>query len=1020
MSLSDIESDLTEISSEDEYVPKKQTPRKKKTKPEYRLTNTLAPPRNTSYPASALYNQMKNGMIDLEPEYQRGVVWPDSKQSYLIDSLFRNYYIPPVIFAVTRTSDGIETRVCIDGKQRLTSILRFMEGKIPLYYGARPFTNYFLLTDKDSHNGDKLWFKQPSGPRKPILPRQYMMQFENKQIPCVEYDTLSDDQEREIFQRVQLGVALTAAERMQALIGPYPELARDVQRKISGEDGFGKYLEWSDGRGRDFQCIASMIYLIDSKPTVKFPSSPILDRWLHDTKNLDESLRKGVMETFDIFLILAKDTKYNAPFQGLKVSPVEFTMSAVLIHRCKLTHTMAQLSTAIKRMRANVRGQHEDIRSNTRVSNTMITFIKNEMKKQKEKADDDISAVEFLKKRKKLKRKRDEITDESKTAKSSKPSSDKSKLPASKGVDTQVAKRSQPLGKSASTTAVPTSSRSRVGSGVTVQSVVAKKEKTSPPKPTPSSSTLPSKKLPVRAQASSSSQASSSRLPLQREKDGSAPKKRARPSSPGGDISQPPSVPNSRPPSVPPLTIKTEPLSKTSLNSAPKVDRLAAIRKAKEDQRQRRQSSISQPPTPITPSQPTLSFVQQPQPQPISQPPLPQPLPSVPHSESPAPSAQPGTGAITLPDGQQVSEQQIKTIVALYSQSHSPPASGTPHNTAAATTDPRLRKIPPDHLTPSISRKPSPKPDEKMDIDPPAPATMPIPTEPSSAIAPSQQDSTTPPVQSDAEQPMTTETQVSANTSGNNVPSAPEPTPMENVQPTVLPSDTDTQLSSNPLSFLRQSSAVSAHISSIQQSTNDGVSFPAAAQPGPVVTRPSTPVQLRSLAGGDTLEQAAPNEARSSPIQAKQEHFSPHAPLSCLPPTTPVLPQRPNISPPTAPRSDIASTLAIPAHTGHPVKRESPIVERYPPPWSPSRNRQRLDSGGLDEYRRCEPSDSPTRDYPEFGGDYRGRGRSGGRWDGRDRDRGYRGQRGSRSPQRYRGRGSSPRRGYGYHPTHPR
>jgi hypothetical protein len=37
MSLSDIESDLTEISSEDEYVPKKQTPRKKKTKPEYRV-----------------------------------------------------------------------------------------------------------------------------------------------------------------------------------------------------------------------------------------------------------------------------------------------------------------------------------------------------------------------------------------------------------------------------------------------------------------------------------------------------------------------------------------------------------------------------------------------------------------------------------------------------------------------------------------------------------------------------------------------------------------------------------------------------------------------------------------------------------------------------------------------------------------------------------------------------------------------------------------------------------------------
>ena len=126
---------------------------------------------------------------------------------------------------------------------------------------------------------------------------------------------------------------------MQALTGPFPELARDIQHKISGENGFGKHLEWSDGRGRDFQCIASMIYLVASKPKVKFPSSPILDKWLHDAKQLDNTLKQSIVETFDIFLVLAKDPKYNEPFQSLKVSPVEFTMAAVLIHRLKLTHS---------------------------------------------------------------------------------------------------------------------------------------------------------------------------------------------------------------------------------------------------------------------------------------------------------------------------------------------------------------------------------------------------------------------------------------------------------------------------------------------------------------------------------------------------------------------------------------------------------------------------------------------------------------------------------------------------------
>lgn len=68
------------------------------------------------------------------------IVWSEQKQSGLIDSLFRNYYIPPIIFgemtifsssshlaqilpkAVATAEDGSESRVCIDGKQRLTSI----------------------------------------------------------------------------------------------------------------------------------------------------------------------------------------------------------------------------------------------------------------------------------------------------------------------------------------------------------------------------------------------------------------------------------------------------------------------------------------------------------------------------------------------------------------------------------------------------------------------------------------------------------------------------------------------------------------------------------------------------------------------------------------------------------------------------------------------------------------------------------------------------------------------------------
>jgi uncharacterized protein with ParB-like and HNH nuclease domain len=48
----------------------------------------------------------------------------------IIDSLFHNFYIPPVIFAVMQDEDGEEVRVCVDGKQRLTSIVKFLDGHV--------------------------------------------------------------------------------------------------------------------------------------------------------------------------------------------------------------------------------------------------------------------------------------------------------------------------------------------------------------------------------------------------------------------------------------------------------------------------------------------------------------------------------------------------------------------------------------------------------------------------------------------------------------------------------------------------------------------------------------------------------------------------------------------------------------------------------------------------------------------------------------------------------------------------
>lgn len=58
------------------------------------------------------------------------VVWPEKKQIALIDSIFRNYYVPPILFLLTTVDSGDVVRICMDGKQRLTSIQKFFDGQV--------------------------------------------------------------------------------------------------------------------------------------------------------------------------------------------------------------------------------------------------------------------------------------------------------------------------------------------------------------------------------------------------------------------------------------------------------------------------------------------------------------------------------------------------------------------------------------------------------------------------------------------------------------------------------------------------------------------------------------------------------------------------------------------------------------------------------------------------------------------------------------------------------------------------
>lgn len=186
---------------------------------------------------------------------------------------------------------------------------------------------------------------------------------------------------------------------MQAVSGPWPDLIREIQSATIGEEGFGDALEWGSGRGRDFQCLTTIVYLITDK--VILPAAQQLDKWLSRAEPVPLKLRSDVLETFRIFVHLAREPKHSRCFQKpTRISPIEFVMTGYAIYALRKKLSFAQLSSAIAKMREDVRVKHVDIRANKKVLTTMHNFLQNVSKNSsvlgKDTADS-ISASEAIK-----------------------------------------------------------------------------------------------------------------------------------------------------------------------------------------------------------------------------------------------------------------------------------------------------------------------------------------------------------------------------------------------------------------------------------------------------------------------------------------------------------------------------------------------------------------------------------------------------------------------------------------------
>jgi uncharacterized protein with ParB-like and HNH nuclease domain len=65
------------------------------------------------------------GILEIQPEFQREIVWKNPDQTRFIDSLVKQLPIPSMCFSLDYKAQKWQV---IDGLQRMATIIRFLSG----------------------------------------------------------------------------------------------------------------------------------------------------------------------------------------------------------------------------------------------------------------------------------------------------------------------------------------------------------------------------------------------------------------------------------------------------------------------------------------------------------------------------------------------------------------------------------------------------------------------------------------------------------------------------------------------------------------------------------------------------------------------------------------------------------------------------------------------------------------------------------------------------------------------------
>jgi len=205
-----------------------------------------------------LIGRIKSKEIDLQPDFQRGEVWGTPKKQRLIDSVLRDWHIPPI--HVVLDMDTQEQSV-LDGQQRLVAIRDFENGNFTVDGTLEPY-------DSEIHALNGLTYSS--------LPIKFKRKFDQFTIRVFRITDYEPSEPGELFYRLNQPSALTAAEQRNAFYGKVRNQVKELVGAMLSQNLNHTFWGFSNARMSYDDVIARSCLVLDNGTLKKKISSNTL------------------------------------------------------------------------------------------------------------------------------------------------------------------------------------------------------------------------------------------------------------------------------------------------------------------------------------------------------------------------------------------------------------------------------------------------------------------------------------------------------------------------------------------------------------------------------------------------------------------------------------------------------------------------------------------------------------------------------------------------------------------------